>query len=86
MNYLQKIWSARYFWLHLARAELKYKFRRSKLGLLWTMINPLILSLIMAFIFSNLLKVSIRDFIPYVFSGLLVWEFLMVRLLEAAIH
>jgi lipopolysaccharide transport system permease protein len=77
MNYLQKIWSARYFWLHLARAELKYKFRRSKLGLLWTMINPLILSVIMAFIFSNLLKVSMRDFIPYVFSGLLVWEFLM---------
>src|SRR5687768_11654197 len=77
MTYLQEIWSARYFWLHLARAELKYKFRRSKLGLLWTMINPLILSLIMAFIFSNLLKVSIRDLIPYVFSGLLVWEFLM---------
>jgi lipopolysaccharide transport system permease protein len=77
MSYLQHIWLARYFWLHLTRAELKYKFRRSKLGLLWTMINPLIISLIMAFVFSNLLKVDIRDFIPYVFSGILVWEFLM---------
>lgn len=77
MSYLQNIWAARYFWLHLARAELKYKFRRSKLGLLWTAINPLVISLIMAFIFSNLLNVDIRDFIPYVFSGLLVWEFLM---------
>jgi lipopolysaccharide transport system permease protein len=77
MNYLQKIWAARYFWLHLANAELKYKFRRSKLGLLWAMVNPLMLSLIMGFIFSNLLKVSIADFIPYVFSGLLVWDFLL---------
>ena len=77
MAYLQQIWSTRYFWLHLTRAELKYKFRRSKLGLLWTMINPLVLSLLMAFVFSNLLKVDIQDFIPYIFSGNLVWSFLL---------
>lgn len=76
LRYLQDVWAARYFWLHLASSELKYKFRRSKLGMLWTMINPLMLSLIMGVVFSNLLKISIVDFIPYVFSGLLVWEFL----------
>jgi lipopolysaccharide transport system permease protein len=75
-NYLKDIWSARYFFLYLAGAELKYKFRRSKLGLLWTMINPLILTLMMAFIFGNLLQIDMNEYAPYIFSGLLVWEFM----------
>jgi lipopolysaccharide transport system permease protein len=76
-NYLQGIWAARYFWLHLANAELKYKFRRSKLGLLWTMVNPLVLMLMIAIIFGNIFKVPMAEFAPYVFSGIIVWEFLV---------
>src|SRR5689334_3087203 len=76
MGYLQDIWTARYFWLHLARAELKYKFRRSRLGLLWTMVNPLVLMLMIAFIFGNLFNIPMSEFAPYVFSGLIVWDFI----------
>lgn len=76
-KYLQSIWRARYFWLHLARAELKYKFRRSKLGLLWTMINPLVLTLMMVLVFGNIFNIPMKDFAPYVFSGLLVWDYLL---------
>ena len=76
-KYLWGIWNTRYFWLHLARAELKYKFRRSRLGLLWTMINPLMLMLMITLIFGNLFDIPMQDFAPYVFSGLIVWEFVM---------
>jgi lipopolysaccharide transport system permease protein len=76
-KYLQSIWTARYFWLHLANAELKYKFRRSRLGLLWTMINPLLLMLMITLIFGNLFDIPMQDFAPYVFSGLIVWEFVL---------
>lgn len=75
-TYLKDIWSARYFFLYLAGAELKYKFRRSKLGLLWTMINPLVLTGMMSFIFGNLLKIEMKEYAPYIFSGLIVWEFI----------
>ncbi len=76
-NYLKNIWSARYFFLYLAGAELKYKFRRSKLGLLWTMITPLVLTLIMSFMFGNLLHTDIKEYAPYIFSGLIIWEFVI---------
>jgi lipopolysaccharide transport system permease protein len=76
VTYLKDIWAARYFFTYLASAELKYKFRRSKLGLLWTMINPLVLTVMMSFIFGNLLKMDMRDYSPYIFSGLIVWEFM----------
>src|SRR5690349_22600377 len=75
-RYLRGIWTSRYFWLHLARAELKYKFRRSRLGLLWTMVNPLVLMLMIAFIFGNLFNIPMSEFAPYVFSGLIVWDFI----------
>lgn len=75
--YLEGIWTTRYFWLHLAKAELKYKFRRSRLGLLWTMINPLMLMLMITIIFGNLFGIPMKDFAPYVFSGLIVWDFML---------
>lgn len=77
LSYIKKIWAARFFWLHLARAELKYKFRRSRLGLLWTMVNPLILMLMITLIFGHLFSIPMEDFAPYVFSGLVVWEFIL---------
>jgi lipopolysaccharide transport system permease protein len=76
-TYLRDIWASRHFWLHLATAELKYKFRRSKLGLLWTMINPLALTLMMVLIFGNIFNIPMKDFAPYVFSGLIVWDFVL---------
>jgi lipopolysaccharide transport system permease protein len=76
-NYLEGIWQARYFYAYLARSELRYKFRRSKLGLLWAMVTPLVLALMMSLILGNILGVEMRDYAPYIFSGLLVWDFLM---------
>jgi len=77
IKYLKSIWEARYFWLHLANAELRYKFRRSRLGLLWTIINPMMLMLTITLILGNLFGIAAEDFAPYVFSGLIVWEFLL---------
>lgn len=75
--YLSKVWAARYFTIHLIKADLKYKFRRSKIGLLWTMINPLALMLMISVIFSFLFKVPLVDFAPYVYSGLVIWNYLL---------
>ena len=75
--YIQRIWSTRYFWIHLANAELKYKFRRSRLGMLWTMVNPLINMLILTTIFGYLFKIPRAEFAPYIFSGLVIWDFIL---------
>lgn len=72
--YLQKLYDARFFWIHLARIELKNKFRRSKLGILWTFISPLCLTAIMSFVLSVAFKSDIVQLAPYILSGLLVWD------------
>lgn len=77
IEYLRRVWLARYFFLYLARAELKYKFRRSRLGLLWTMITPLVVTAMLTFVFGIILHMDMKEYSIYIFSGLLVWDFLI---------
>lgn len=75
-QYLQKLYESRYFWSHLARIELKNKFRRSKLGILWTFVSPLCLTAIMATVFAVAFQSNIADYAPYILTGLLFWDVL----------
>lgn len=76
-KYLEKVYKARYFWGYLAKSELRNKFRRSKLGILWTFISPLVLTAIMSVVFSTVFNSPIVDYAPYILSGILFWEILM---------
>ena len=73
-QYIQKLYESRYFWSHLARIELKNKFRRSKLGSLWTFVSPLCLTAIMSVVFATAFRTDIASYAPYVLSGILCWD------------
>ena len=40
-RYLAGIFHSRYFWMHLALSDLRSKWRRSFMGMLWSIIQPL---------------------------------------------
>lgn len=73
-DYLRKVYESRYFWIHLARIELKNKFRRSKLGILWVFVSPFCLTAIMSTVFAVAFHQNILSYAPYVLSGLLIWD------------
>lgn len=64
---------------HLAREltfrDIKTRYKRSILGVAWTMINPLITTLILYIIFSQIFETNIPNFAIYLLSGLLLWNF-----------
>ena len=45
----------------LVLRDLKKKYRRSILGYLWSMLNPLLMMLITAMVFSNLFRFDIDN-------------------------
>lgn len=66
----------RELFLHLFRRDLQVRYRGSALGLLWTLINPLVLMLAYTLVFSILLEAESIEYFPlFVLVGLLPWVF-----------
>lgn len=76
-QYFQKIWQARYFWLHLTASEVRAKFRRSTLGTAWSILQPLMMTLLLSFVMGSFFHMPMTEYAPYVFSGLIIWEFIV---------
>ena len=71
----------------LVRNEMKVRYKRSLLGLAWTLINPLITSIILWFVFISIFSARLPgeiEFAPYVFSGILLITFFSQGFNQAA--
>ncbi len=60
---------------NLLTSDLKTRYKSSILGFLWTFIEPLLIILILVFVFSNLFKFDAKLFVPYLVTGFIVWQF-----------
>jgi len=59
----------------LVRKDLKIKYKDSTLGFAWSMLNPLVIMGVYYFVFVIALGSGITDFVVYLMSGLLAWNF-----------
>lgn len=75
LDYFSDIWAARYFWWHLAMSDLRSRWRRSFFGVLWSIIQPLGLTLLLSFVFSRIFNNDIGVYAPYILSGMIIWEY-----------
>jgi peptidoglycan/LPS O-acetylase OafA/YrhL len=73
-DYARRIWATRYFWTHLVAADLRAKYRRSSLGLLWAIIHPLALTGLLSLVMSRVFGSPIVEYAPFIFSGLILWN------------
>src|SRR5215470_2199921 len=71
-----ELWDYRALLRNLVTRDLKVRHRRSVLGIAWTMLNPLITTLILAIVFSKFFGMGdgSRDFTLYVITGLTIWN------------
>lgn len=65
----------RFLLLELIKKDIKLKYRRSYLGILWTLLEPLLTTVVLAFVFSNLLGRGGRTFPVYILTGRLLYTF-----------
>lgn len=55
--------------------SIKTRYKRSVLGVLWTLLNPLLTMIVLTIIFSQVFRFAIDYYPVYVLSGLVVWNF-----------
>lgn len=61
---------------NFVKVNLANKYRRSALGYLWSLLNPLLNMLITSFVFSLVFKLPIQEYGVYIFSGMMPWLFI----------
>lgn len=59
--------------LHLVRRDFVLRYKRSALGILWSLLVPLAQLLVLAFVFSRIVPLHIEDYPAFLFAGLLPW-------------
>lgn len=67
----------KYRWLlcELVSRDLKVKYRRSILGYVWSLLNPLLMMVVISAVFSQIFRYDIDNFPIYLMSGQLVFNF-----------
>lgn len=71
---LAEIWDNRELLYFFAWRDIKVKYKQTYLGVLWAVLQPVLLMILFYFVFSRALNVSVGMSYPvYVFSGLTLW-------------
>lgn len=83
MTYLREIWGSRELLQNLTNREVRGKYRRTALGQLWSLANPIAAILIYTFIFSFIFRLpaqvgdpsGLNNYALWLVCGLLPWLF-----------
>ncbi len=59
----------------IVRRDFKVKYKRSVLGMLWSLLNPLLTMVVQYVVFSKLFRANIENYPVYLLSGTVVFSF-----------
>jgi ABC-2 type transport system permease protein/lipopolysaccharide transport system permease protein len=74
-NFINNIYQYRNLIYELVKRDIKKKYRRSVLGIFWSMLNPLLMMLVTAMVFSNIFRFEIKNFAVYLLTGQIIFNF-----------
>ncbi len=60
---------------NLVSKDFKVKYRRSVLGIAWSVLNPLFTMLVITTVFGKLLKIEVENFATYYIVAYAIWNF-----------
>lgn len=61
--------------MRLVQRDLKVKYRRSVLGYLWSLLNPLLMMVVMSVVFSYMFRFDIPNYPIYLITGQIMFTF-----------
>ena len=80
-DYLRRIWMLRYFWFSLVTNDIRSRYRRSILGVGWSLLRPMGMTAVFCVVFGALFHREIRTYAPYVLVGMTTWQFITESLM-----
>lgn len=72
---IEKLRKNQFLFEELVKRDFKKKYKRTVLGMVWSVLSPLLQLLVMALVFSQFFGRSIPHYIIYVFSGNIIFSY-----------
>jgi len=86
-NYWKDLWRFRELFYILSWRDIKVRYKQTVIGAAWSIIRPLLTTIIFYFVFSRIAKLENPGKAPYmlmIFAGMLPWQFFSNALSEAS--
>ncbi|HMX83833.1 MAG TPA: ABC transporter permease [Saprospiraceae bacterium] len=86
-NYWADLWRYRDLFYILSWRDIKVRYKQTVVGVLWSVLRPLLTMIIFTFVFSNIAKLPAEGSAPYaimVYAAMLPWQFFSNALSEAS--
>ncbi len=75
LDELREVINYRNLIVQLTRRDILSRYKRSFLGVAWTMLNPMGMMLVLTVAFSQIMRFNVPGYAAFVLSGLLGWNF-----------
>ena len=72
---VRDLWRFRDLLVQLITRNIKTRYKRSVLGILWSLLSPLLMMVVLTFIFSAVFRFSTHHYATYALAGLILWNF-----------
>lgn len=73
-KHIKTFWNRRFLFYELVKKGIKLKYRRSYLGILWSLLEPILTTCVLTIVFGTLLGRGERDFPLYILCGRLLYS------------
>lgn len=70
--------------LLMVQRDFRGRYKHTRVGMLWAILNPLMFLAIFYFIFKVVLGIGIPDYASFVFTGILAWNLCQSSLIQAS--
>lgn len=75
-EYLKEFWKYKDLLRLMIAKNIKLKYRRSFLGYVWSILNPLLIMIVLTLVFSSMFNRQIENYPVYLFTGRLLFTFM----------
>jgi len=72
-QYLDSLYQYREYLKQSVARDLRKQYKRSVLGYLWSMLNPLLMMVILTLVFSHIMRFGVQDYAVFLLSAMLPW-------------
>ncbi|MFQ5963173.1 MAG: ABC transporter permease [Candidatus Scalinduaceae bacterium] len=83
-NQLRELWRYRELIVGLFWTTLKLRYAGSVLGIIWSIVNPILYIATYWVVFSYIIRMGLSDYPLFLIPGFLAWNFTLVSLLSAS--